>query len=92
MIPGSEWQEEMAGRKWQPTPVFLPGNSHRQRSWRATGRDVPKSRTGRSEEMTTTAETVLPLGRHLVSSSKLDVDLSFDPAVLEMWIHTKTCS
>ena len=21
-------------RKWQPTPVFLPGKSHRQRAWR----------------------------------------------------------
>ena len=62
-----------------------------QRSWRATGHDVSKSRTGRSEE-TTTAEMVLPLRRHLVSSTGLDVELSFDPAVLEMWIHTKTCS
>ena len=23
-------QEDPLGRKWQPTPVFLPGNSHRQ--------------------------------------------------------------
>ena len=24
------------GRAWQPTPVFLPGESHGQRAWRAT--------------------------------------------------------
>ena len=23
-------------RKWRPTPVFLPGKSHGQRSWQAT--------------------------------------------------------
>ena len=23
-------------RKWQPTPAFLPGESHRKRSWQAT--------------------------------------------------------
>ena len=31
LIPGSgkiPWR-----RKWQPTPVFLPGKSHGQRSW-----------------------------------------------------------
>ena len=28
-IPGSE---RAPGRKWQPTPVFLPGESHGQRS------------------------------------------------------------
>ena len=27
LIPGFPW-----GRKWQPTPVFLPGESHGQRS------------------------------------------------------------
>ena len=25
------------GRKWQPIPVFLPGESHRQRSFRGDG-------------------------------------------------------
>ena len=24
-------QEDLLGKKWQPTPVFLPGESHRQR-------------------------------------------------------------
>ena len=23
-------------RKWQPTPIFLPGGSHGQRDWQAT--------------------------------------------------------
>ena len=30
------------GRKWQPTLVFLPGKSHRQRNWRATDHGVTK--------------------------------------------------
>ena len=34
-------------RKWQPTPVFLPGESHGQRSWRATVPKFAKSRTRR---------------------------------------------
>ena len=25
-------QEDPLGRKWQPTPIFLPGRSHRHRS------------------------------------------------------------
>ena len=32
-------------RAWQPTPVFLPGESHGQRSWRATVHRVAKNRT-----------------------------------------------
>ena len=43
LIPGSgrfPWR-----RKWQPTPVFLPGKSHEQRSWWATVHRVAKSWT-----------------------------------------------
>ena len=29
-------------RKWQPTPVFLPGESHGQRSWWATVHEITK--------------------------------------------------
>ena len=29
-------------RKWQPTPVFLPGTSHGQRAWRVTVHGVAK--------------------------------------------------
>ena len=32
-------------RAWQPTPVFLPGESHGQRSLRATVHGVAKSQT-----------------------------------------------
>ena len=32
-------------RKWQPTPVYLPGESHGQRSWRSTVHRVAKSQT-----------------------------------------------
>ena len=28
-----EWQEIPCRRKWQPTPVFLPGKSHDQAWW-----------------------------------------------------------
>ena len=32
-------------RAWQPTPVFLPGESHDRQAWRATVHGVTKSRT-----------------------------------------------
>ena len=35
-------------RKWQPTPVFLPGKSRDRETWWATVCEVPKSLTGRS--------------------------------------------
>ena len=43
LIPGSgriPWR-----RKWQPTPVSLPGESHGRRAWWATVHGVPKSQT-----------------------------------------------
>ena len=39
-------------RKWQPTPVFLPGESHGQRSLAGYGHVVTKSQTQRSMHMT----------------------------------------
>ena len=40
------WVEKIPGRRaWQLTPVFLPGESHGQRSWRAAVREVSKSQT-----------------------------------------------
>ena len=38
-------------RKWQPTPVFLPGESHGQRSLEGTVHRVAKSWTQLSEHM-----------------------------------------
>ena len=38
-------------RKWQPPPVFLPGESHGQRSLEGTVHGVTKSRTRLSEHM-----------------------------------------
>ena len=32
-------------RKWQPTPVFLPGKSHDKGAWQATVHGVAKSQT-----------------------------------------------
>ena len=36
-------QEDPWSRKWQPTPVFLPGESHGQGAWQATVHGVAKS-------------------------------------------------
>ena len=36
-------QGDLWRRQWQPTPVFLPGEFHGQKSWRATVRDVAES-------------------------------------------------
>ena len=44
-------------RKWQPTPVFLPGESHRQRSL-----------AGYSPKGCKQSDTVEPLGTHKTSS------------------------
>ena len=43
LIPGQD--NPSWSRKWQPTPVFLPGKSHGQRSLAATVHRVPKSYT-----------------------------------------------
>ena len=37
------WGRSPGGGHRQPTPVFLPGESHGQRIWRATVHKVPKS-------------------------------------------------
>ena len=44
-------------RAWQPTLVFLPGDSHGQRSLGATGHGVTKSHDWATEHMTTWLET-----------------------------------
>ena len=36
-------------RKWQPTPVFLPGEAHGRRAWQATVHRVAESQTRLSE-------------------------------------------
>ena len=36
-------------RKWQPTPVFLPGESHGQGVWWAANHGVTKSQTQPSD-------------------------------------------
>ena len=39
-------QEDPPGRKWQPTPIFLPGKYHGQRSLAGyTAHGVAKSQT-----------------------------------------------
>ena len=36
-------------RKWQPTPVFMPGEFHGQRAWRGIVHGVTKSQTQLSD-------------------------------------------
>ena len=45
-------QEDPWRREWLPTPVFLHGESHGQRSWRATAHGVTKSQTQLSNTFT----------------------------------------
>ena len=48
------WVRKMPwSRKWQPTPVFLPGKSHRQRSLAGYSPWVHKESTGLDKETTT---------------------------------------
>ena len=45
-IQVQSWVRRIPWRKaWQPTPVFLPGESHGQRSQWATVHGIPKSWT-----------------------------------------------
>ena len=40
------WAEKIRWRReWKPTPVFLSGECHGQRNWRATVHGVTKSQT-----------------------------------------------
>ena len=32
LVGSLSWEDPLERRKWQPTPVFLPGKSHGQRS------------------------------------------------------------
>ena len=52
-------------REWQPTPVFLPGKSHGQRSLERYGpRGCRESDTSEHACMQTSHQTPLRLGRH----------------------------
>ena len=51
---GSRGWEDPWRREWQPTPVFLPGESHGRRSLVAPVHGVAKSRTQLSGLATTT--------------------------------------
>ena len=48
------YKYEIWGRKWQPTPVFLPGKSHEQRSLVGYSSWGPKSQTQLINSTTTT--------------------------------------
>ena len=52
-------------RKWQPTPVILPGESQGQRTWRAAVPGVAKSRTRLTEHARTHLKGVVHFCWHL---------------------------
>ena len=58
-------------RKWQPTPVFLPGKSHRQRGLGATVDRVAKNQTRVVDQTTTNAQRAIILLFVLFTSSIL---------------------
>ena len=57
-IPGSG--RSPGGRPWQPTPVFLPGESHGQRSLAATVHRIAESQTRLSSSSSHFPNTLLP--------------------------------
>ena len=80
LIPG--WGRFPWRRKWKPTPVFLPGESHGQRAWRATVHEVEKSWT----QLSTHAHIYMcmcakPLQSFLILYNPMDYSL---PAPLSM--------
>ena len=60
-------------RKWQPTPVFLRGKSHGQRSWQATVQGVANSQTRltKHKQLSTISRNLCAF-LHLLSRSWLD--------------------
>ena len=42
------WEDPLE-EEWQPTPVFLPGESHGRRAWQDTVHEVAKSQTQLSD-------------------------------------------
>ena len=53
-------------REWQPTPVFLPGESHGRGAWQATVHGVTQSRT-RLKGLSTQAQVTISLEMETVS-------------------------
>ena len=42
---GINYMQALWRRKWQPTPVYLPGELHGQTAWQAAVHGVAKSQT-----------------------------------------------
>ena len=58
-------------KKWQPTPVFLPGKSHDRRSWWATVREVTKGWTQLSTHTKQNRKTVSWPTKQIVRPQKV---------------------
>ena len=82
-IPGSDpWVGKIPWRrKWQPTPVFLPGESRGQRSLVDYSPRVPKSRTQLSDFTFTFWSQGKAVGFSLLCKV-LAVDFSFMPFIM----------
>ena len=66
------WVEKVSWRRaWQPTAVFLPGESHGQRSLAATVHGVTESQTQLSDQAHALRNYTNNPGRYLASQSNL---------------------
>ena len=81
-------------RKWQPTPVFLPGKSYGQRSLAGYYHEVANSRTRQNTHITPTQAVSEGVGEFLVTIdmqettpklSGIKQSLQDFPAVVELW-------
>ena len=70
-------------RKWQPTPLFMPGESHRQRSLAGYSPWVPKSQTW-LRWLSTGTQSII------IWSTKLSIFL-FYKCKLFVWFCTDSC-
>ena len=73
-------------RKWQPTPVFFPGESHGQRSWQAIVHGVSKNQT-RLKWLSTHACKEGMLGTMINISGRLRFKITFDQRRISELTH-----
>ena len=75
-VPSLVWEDPLE-KEWQPTPVFLPGESHGQRSWQAIVHGVAKNQT-RLKGLRIHACKEGTLGTMINISGRLRLKITFD--------------
>ena len=75
-VPSLVWEDPLE-KEWQPTPVFLPGESHGQRSWQAIVHGVVKNQK-RLKGLSTHACKEGTLGTMINISGRLRLKITFD--------------